>query len=134
MLEARILSGQQAGTVVPITRFPFSFGRSEADCVFREPGVWDRHFLVTGGDGRRFGIQRAQADAQLQVDGATAIEASLRNGSMVTCGSVRIEFRIAPARQRSQRFFGALSWMTVIFVVLLEVLLVSEALWGRVGG
>ena len=127
MLEARILTGNRTGTVIPINRFPFSFGRQGADCVLADPGVWDRHFTISLGPDRAFELVCTES-AVISSDQRTFANLCLRNGEIVEMGAVRIEFRLSRTSPRPGRLAEGILWGSLGLVVLAELALVLMAL------
>lgn len=126
MLEARLLTGSRTGTVIPITRFPFSFGRQGTDCVLTEPGVWDRHFTISLGPDRAFELVCAES-AVVSSDLRMLTNLCLRNGEIVEAGAVRIEFRLSRTSPRPGGLASGILWGSLGLVVLTELALMLAA-------
>lgn len=120
MVELRVLAGADAGTR-EIRSFPCSIGRKEADVVLEAPGVWDRHWVLDKTKDRRFWVC-PQAPATVMVDGKVVSDPQpLLNGEVIEFGAVRLQFRIAPTRQRSLKSLEILTWAGVGLLVLFQV-------------
>ncbi|HAB16028.1 MAG TPA: FHA domain-containing protein [Verrucomicrobiota bacterium] len=110
MVELRLCSSRAARIVVA-TRFPFAIGRKDADWIITEPGVWDRHLVIEQAKDRRF-VAVPQAEAQVCLGGrAINVPSPLQNGDMLDLGSVQLQFRIAPTRQRSLASLETSVWI-----------------------
>ena len=121
MDEVNILSGAEAGTVVSLTRFPFSIGRRETDLVLATSGVWDSHFTVSQGAGRAF-VLVPSPDAPVSVSGQQVTDIlPLRNGDLIDCGAARLQFRVSPARQKSLVGRERAVWVLLLATLLAQL-------------
>ena len=120
MVELRVLAGADPGTR-EIRSFPCSVGRKEADLVLAAPGVWERHWILEKTEDRRFRVC-PQAPATVTVNGKVAEEPHpLLNGDQLEFGSVRLQFRIAPTRQRSLKSLEIVTWVGVALLALFQM-------------
>ena len=108
MVQLQILSGRKAGEKFDCSRLPVSVGRSEqSDVVLDEPGVWPCHCKIQWQpEGLVFEVE---PDALASLNGAPAKRTVLRNGDLITLGSVTLRFSLSPVRQSSA---AARSWLT----------------------
>ena len=124
MIQLKILSGKMAGTSFVARHFPVRIGRAAgADLQLEEPGVWDEHFQITlaGKDGF---IVETHTDALTTVNGQPAQQSHLRNGDLIEIGSLKIQFWLAEAPQRSLKIRETLVWAMVATVTLLQLVLI----------
>ena len=100
---------------------PFSIGRRGANLELEQPGVWDRHFVVDrAGDGMFVAIP--QPEALLTRAGLVLTETTpLRNGDILEAGSVRLQFRLRSARQRSLSALENLTWLGLGALVVVQI-------------
>ena len=124
MIQLKILSGKMAGTSFVARHFPVHLGRAAGnDLQLEEPGVWDEHFQITlaGKDGF---IVETHTDALTTVNGQPAQQSHLRNGDLIEIGSLKIQFWLAEAPQRSLKIRETLVWAMVATVTLLQLVLI----------
>jgi pSer/pThr/pTyr-binding forkhead associated (FHA) protein len=124
MIELHILAGKKAGSQSVVRRFPFRVGRdSENDLQLNDDGTWGRHLTLEFQ--RREGFKLAAApDALVMVNHQPVQNALLRNGDVITLGSVKLRFWLAAARQRGLRLREWSVWVLLIAVVLCQFLLI----------
>ena len=118
MINFKILSGKQAGTLWVARRFPVRIGR-DAGCELKldDAGVWEQHLSI--GLDRRTGFSLKTApDALSRVNGQPVTETLLRNGDLIEVGAVRMQFWLGPVRQGSLALREALSWGAIGAAVL----------------
>ena len=87
-----------------------------------EPGVWPRHFRITWAPEGL--ILEAEPDALISVNGAAVRRGLLRNGDIITLGSLRIRFSLGPVRQFSMAVREWLTWIALGALCLGQVALV----------
>jgi predicted component of type VI protein secretion system len=123
MVQLQILSGNRTGTRFSGDHFPIRVGRSEeSDLTLQEPGVWPRHFQITWqSEGL---ILEAEPDALISVNEAAIHRAVLRNGDVITVGSLKIRFSLGPMRQSSLAVCEWLTWVALGVLCLGQVALV----------
>ena len=124
MIDLHILAGKKAGSQSVVRRFPFRVGRdSENDLQLNDDGTWGRHLTLEFQ--RREGFKLAAApDALVMVNHQPVQNALLRNGDVITLGSVKLRFWLAAARQRGLRLREWSVWVLLIAVVLCQFLLI----------
>jgi predicted component of type VI protein secretion system len=123
MVELQILSGNRIGTKFLGRHFPICVGRAGGlDWSLDEPGVWPRHFQIGWlPDGL---ILEAEPDALISVNDAAVRRAVLRNGDIITIGSLKIRFSLSSVRQSSMAAREWLTWIALGSLCLGQVALV----------
>jgi pSer/pThr/pTyr-binding forkhead associated (FHA) protein len=107
-----------------IGRLPWRIGRSSAsDLRLDRPGVWDAHAILENAPDTRVAI-RAVSDGIVAVNHVPLREAVLRNGDIVTLGSVQMEFRVSPTAGRTGRETASAMWAVVVASVAAEAIVV----------
>jgi pSer/pThr/pTyr-binding forkhead associated (FHA) protein len=118
MIQLNILSGKKAGTRTVARHFPFRIGRaSDNELQLEDDGVWDQHLTLEFNPQSGFNLKIA-ANTLATVNGATFQNSVLRNGDIITAGSVKIQFWLAAARQGSLRLRENFVWALLGFVTL----------------
>ncbi len=103
MIQLNILSGKKAGTQTVARHFPFRIGRAaENELRLEDDGVWDQHLTLEFQQQAGFNLTTAD-NALATVNGESVQNRILRNGDIITVGSVKIQFWLAAARQGSLR-------------------------------
>lgn len=124
MIQLHVLSGKKAGSRVAAGHFPFRIGRDpENDLPLDDDGVWGQHLVLQFSGKEGFRLATAP-DAIATVNSNPAGEAVLRNGDIITLGSAKLQFWIAPARQRGLRLRENIVWGLLILVALGEFALI----------
>lgn len=120
MIQLNVLSGRMAGKPWVARHLPVRIGRA-ATCDLRleEDGVWDQHaeLQLTREDGFLLSVQ---AQTVLTVNHQPTQTARLRNGDLIQIGSVRLQFWLAPTRQRGLRLREGFVWVLVAAISILE--------------
>jgi pSer/pThr/pTyr-binding forkhead associated (FHA) protein len=125
MVQLRILSGKMAGDVQIIRHFPFFIGRSDRNNLcLDEPGVWDKHLTLGFQKAQGFTLETAP-DALATVNGESQKAARLRNGDIISFGSVKIQFWLAPAPLRGLRTRETLVWVLLAVVTVVQIVLIG---------
>jgi len=123
MVDLQILSGSRTGTKFRIDRFPICVGRAEdVDLSVDEPGVWPRHFQIVWQTEAL--ILVAEPEALVSVNNAMVREAALRDGDVITLGSLRIRFSFSSVRQSPMAAGEWLTWIGLGALCLVQVALV----------
>jgi hypothetical protein len=123
MILFRVLSGKMAGDAKVVRHFPFHIGRLPANHLcLDEPGVWDHHLTIEflGGEGI---ILSAAPDAFTAVNDHPQITARLGNGDVITFGSAKIQFWLAPSAQYGLRARELSVWLLIAAVTALQITL-----------
>ncbi|MEJ0091119.1 MAG: FHA domain-containing protein [Limisphaerales bacterium] len=123
MIQLGIISGKKAGTLTGVRHFPFHVGRaSDNELQLEDEGVWDRHFAIEFDP--HSGLNLAAApQAITTVNGEQVQNVILRNGDVITAGSVKIQFWLAAARQGSLRLRENFFWALLALVTLGQFIL-----------
>ena len=88
-----------------------------------DPGVWDSH--LTLGFQKMEGFTLATApDAFAAVNEQTQASARLRNGDIISFGSAKIQFWLAPARMRGLRAREIFVWLLLAAVTAAQIALI----------
>jgi hypothetical protein len=123
MIQLNILSGKKAGTQAVARRFPFCIGRaSENDLQLQDEGIWDQHLVLVFQRQEGFTLATS-ADALATINGEPVQEKILRNGDIITAGSVKLQFWLAAAHQRGLRLRESFVWALLVVVTLAQFVL-----------
>jgi pSer/pThr/pTyr-binding forkhead associated (FHA) protein len=124
MIELHILAGKKAGSQSAVRRFPFRIGRDRGnDLQLDDDGAWGQHLTLEFQ--RREGFRLTAApDALVMVNHQPVQTILLRNGDVITLGSVKLRFWLAAARQRSLRLREWFVWVLLLVVVLCQFVLI----------
>jgi len=126
MIELHILAGKKAGSQSAVRRFPFRIGRDRGnDLQLNDDGTWDQH--VTLEFRRQEGFTLAAApEALVMVNHQPVQTTLLRNGDVITLGSVKLRFWLAAAQQRGLRLREGFVWALLAAVVLCQFVLIYQ--------
>lgn len=125
MLQFQILSGKSAGIFWDARRFPVRIGRTAGnDLQLADDGVWNEHFQVALNPAEGF-VLSVHPGALVTVNQTPAATTRLRNGDLITAGSVQLCFRLSETRQRGLRLREWLVWALVLGVILGEAALID---------
>jgi pSer/pThr/pTyr-binding forkhead associated (FHA) protein len=123
MIQLDILSGKKAGRQTVARHFPFRIGRaSENELQLEDDGVWDRHLALEFQKKEGFRLI-ADANALATVNGEPVQNVALRNGDLITAGSAKIRFWLAPARQYNLLKSESFVWALLFSVTLGQFIL-----------
>ncbi len=123
MVQLRILSGKMAGDIHVVRHFPFGIGRAaENDLCLNEPGVWDNHLTLGLQPSEGFTLTTAP-DAFAAVNDQPQTSARLRNGDVISFGSAKIQFWLAPAHLRGLRLRELFVWCLLAAVTAVQIAL-----------
>jgi len=124
MIQLHVLSGKKAGNHVVASHFPFRIGRGpQNDLPMDDDGVWDQHIVLEFRRKEGFRLTAAP-EAIAAVNSKPAGEGFLRNGDIITLGSAKLQFWIAPARQHGLRLRENFVWALLILVAVSELVLI----------
>lgn len=128
MIQLRILSGKMAGEDIFVRRFPFRIGRAAGnELVLDDPGVWDHH--LTLGFQKSDGFTLATApETFAAINEEPQKNARLRNGDVISFGSAKIRFWLAPPVQRGLRFREQAVWLLLLAVTAFQFFLIYRLL------
>ena len=128
MVQLRILSGKMAGDIQVVRHFPFRIGRAvENDLRLEDSGVWDNHLVLEFQKNEGFRFQ-AGADAFVALNEQPQTTARLRNGDILSFGSAKIQFWLAPAKLRSLRSRELFVWLLLAVVTAFQFFLICRLL------
>jgi pSer/pThr/pTyr-binding forkhead associated (FHA) protein len=118
MIQLNILSGKQAGRQMVARRFPFRIGRASGnELQLEDDGVWDQHLTFEFHPQSGFNLTTAP-NALAAVNAGPVQNIILRNGDIITVGSVKIQFWLAAATQGSLVARESFVWALLVFVTL----------------
>ena len=121
MVQFQILSGKKAGTAWVARRFPVRMGRAaSANLQLEEEGVWDDHLRLDFKPKEGFVLSR-DCNALAMVNGEPIEKAVLRNGDTIEIGAQKLQFWLAPARQRGLWFREWLTWFSIAAISLGQI-------------
>jgi len=124
MVQLNILSGKAAGSQSVVRRFPFRIGRAPGnDLQLDDDGVWDQHLAVEFQRNEGFVLTTAPK-ALSTVNGNPVQSVRLRNGDVITLGSVKARFWLAAARQRGLRAREWFIWSIIAAVTAGQFVLI----------
>ncbi len=124
MVQLKVLSGQKAGTAWTARRFPVKIGRSaSADLQSEEQGIWDQHLRLDF-DPAVGVVLSAQPNALAAVNGQPVQQTALRNGDLISIGSLKMQFWLTETRQVGLRFREGLTWAVITVISLGQVALI----------
>jgi hypothetical protein len=123
VVQLQLLSGNQSGSIYRFAHFPIRAGREPGlDLPLDDPGVWQRHFLI---DWRAEGlVLQVEPQALLAIKDIPVQSATLRNGDILTLGSLKIRFSLSPVRQSSLALGEWLTWIALGALCLAQIALV----------
>ena len=121
MVQFSILTGKQAGNHAVVRRFPFRIGRAAGNHLcLDDDGVWDSHLILGFENGESFVVQTS-GGALLTVNLEPQQTATLRNGDVISLGSVKLQFWLAATVQRGLRLREAFVWGLLVAVTLAQL-------------
>lgn len=125
MVQLNVLSGKKAGSQTVVRRFPFRIGRApQNDLPLDDDGVWDSHLaLELQRDNDRF-ILVVAPNALATVNNQSIETAPLRNGDIISLGSVKLQFWLAAVKQRGLRLRELFVWALLLLVTLAQFVLI----------
>ena len=128
MIQLKILSGKMAGETRIVRHFPFAIGRAEKnDLQLEESGVWENHLTLAFQKNEGFTCQTFSG-ALTVINDQPLESARLRNGDIVSFGSAKIQFWLAPARLRNLRPREIFFWALLITVTVVQFILIYALL------
>ena len=122
LAQLTILSGNGKRHNLEANHFPVLIGRGEKCGVqLKAKGVWKRHVMLDLGNEGGF-VLRPEKDASTLINNESLKSARrLRNGDIITVGSVKLQFWLGRPRQRS------MEGRELVFWLMLYVILVAQA-------
>jgi len=107
-----------------VRHFPFNIGRSGAnDLQLEDEGVWEKHLTLEFQGRKQFSVQTA-AGALVALNQESVQSAPLRNGDILSVGSVKLQFWLAPTTQRSLKLRESLVWGLLLVVTAAQLALI----------
>ena len=124
MVQFKILSGKKAGFLWDARRFPVRIGRSpKSDLQLEEPGVWDEHLKIELQPAEGFTVETLP-NAVATLNGQPIQHSLVRNGDTIEIGSVKLQFWLSEAQQRTQSVREVFVWTVIILICLVQIALV----------
>ena len=121
MVQLNILSGRMAGETIFVRHFPFCIGRAtDNDLCLEDGGIWDNHLVLTWQVPEGYHLA-AQGDAFVAVNEQQQHAVTLRNGDVISLGSAKVQFWLAPARLRSLRVRELIFWLCLAGITLAQI-------------
>ena len=126
MVQLCVISGRMAGDNVVVRHFPFHIGRSaENDFCLDDDGIWEQHLVLGFQKKEGFTLQTV-SEAFAAINEQPQTSARLRNGDIISFGSAKIQFWLAPVNQKSLRLREAFVWLLLAAVTALQVALICR--------
>ena len=123
MIQLNILSGKQAGNQKVVRRFPFRIGRAQGnELQLDDDGIWDQHLTLKFQPKVGF-VLLVASEAIVTVNGSPVQEYTLRNGDIITIGSVKLQFWLAAGAQGSLCLREAFVWTMLALVTICQFIL-----------
>jgi pSer/pThr/pTyr-binding forkhead associated (FHA) protein len=124
MIQLNILSGKKAGNHSVARRFPFRIGRAAGnELQLDDDGVWDRHLTLEFQRESGFTLTSA-ANALASVNSQPVQTTVLRNGDLITLGSVQLQFWLGTHHPRGLHASELFVWGLLILVTLSQFMLI----------
>jgi pSer/pThr/pTyr-binding forkhead associated (FHA) protein len=124
MIQLQLLCGRKAGSRAVASHFPFRIGRAAQNhLLLEDDGVWDQHLTLEFKEREGFHLVTT-AHAIAAVNGKPVENTILRNGDIITVGSAKIQFWLAPAPQHGLRSREGFVWALLILVTLCQFFLI----------
>jgi pSer/pThr/pTyr-binding forkhead associated (FHA) protein len=129
MIQLSVLSGKKAGSQTVVRRFPFSIGRDgQNDLQLDDAGVWDRHLLLElHRENKRFTVA-VTPDAFAAINEQPVQSAPLRNGDIISFGSVKLQFWLGAVKQRGLGLREGFVWTLLALVTAAQFFLIYRLL------
>ena len=124
MIQLSILSGKKAGGQTVARHFPFHIGRAVGnELQLEDDGVWDRHLTLEFQPESGFTLATV-SNALASVNSRPVQTAVLRNGDLITLGSVQLQFWLDAARRRALLAGELVGWGLLVLVTLGQLTLI----------
>ena len=128
MVQLKIISGKMAGDTLVVRHFPFHIGRAaENDFCLEDEGVWAQHLIFNFQKNEGFTLQTV-GDAFAAVNESPQTSARLRNGDLISLGSAKMQFWLAPVRQKSLLLREISVWLLLAAVTAAQIYLLLRLL------
>ena len=126
MIQLRILSGKMAGETFFVRHFPFNIGRSpQNQLCLDDDGIWDNHLAIYFEKSEGF-ILTTAPDALTAVNDEPQQQARLRNGDVISVGSAKVQFWLAPARLRGLRVREIFVWLLLAGATIAQIMVLLK--------
>ena len=126
MIQIRILFGKAAGENIFVRRFPFHVGRApQNELALDDAGVWDEHLKINFQKKEGF-ILETNADAFAAVNDSPQKSTRLRNGDIISFGSAKIQFWLAPPRQRNLALAELSVWLLLATLTAIQIFILLK--------
>jgi pSer/pThr/pTyr-binding forkhead associated (FHA) protein len=124
MIQLNVLSGKKAGNQLVARRFPFRIGRTAGnELQLDDDGVWDQHLTLELQREAGFTLTTA-SNTLVSVNSQPVQTAVLRNGDLITLGSVKLQFWLSAARQCGSHASEFFVWTLVVAVTVAQFALI----------
>ncbi|HTR42766.1 MAG TPA: FHA domain-containing protein [Pseudomonadales bacterium] len=128
MIYLQLLSGKKSGERAEASHFPFCIGRApQNDLTLEDDGVWDQHLTLEFVEKTGFQLSTT-ANAISAVNGKPVDKAMLRNGDVITLGSAKIQFWLAPAPQRGLWLRENFVWALLVIITVAQFIMLFTLL------
>jgi pSer/pThr/pTyr-binding forkhead associated (FHA) protein len=126
MVQLSILSGTMAGETIFVRHFPFRIGRAaHNELCLEDDGIWDDHLAIGFDPAEGFLLETApNALAAVNDQGQSGVR--LRNGDVISFGSAKVQFWLAPAQVRGLKLREACAWLLLGGIALLQLFLMIK--------
>jgi Inner membrane component of T3SS, cytoplasmic domain len=126
MVQLRILSGKLAGENIFVRRFPFRIGRAgQNELALEDAGVWDEHLKIHFQKKEGF-ILETNADAFAAINDSPQKTTRLRNGDMISFGSAKIQFWLAPPKQSNLALAELSIWLLLGILTAVQIFILLK--------
>ena len=125
MVQLNVLSGKKAGSQALARRFPFRVGRAaQNDLQLDDAGIWDSHLTLELHRANKRFVLAVAPNAIAAVNDQPIESTPLRNGDIISLGSVKIQFWLGPVGQRGLRLRELFVWILLALVVFSQFILI----------
>ena len=115
-----------AGEIIFVRHFPFHVGRApQNELRLDDDGVWDSHLTIGFDRSEGFMLETAP-DAFASVNEQPQRNARLCNGDVISFGSAKLQFWLAPAKLRGLRLREAFVWLLLIGATIAQIVMLLE--------
>ena len=126
MIQLRILSGRLAGEIIFVRQFPFRIGRApDNELCLEDAGIWDNHLAIWFEKQDGF-VMTTAPDAFTAVNEQPQQNIRLRNGDVISFGSAKLQFWLAPAKLRGLQLREAFVWMLLAGLTVVQIVLMLK--------
>ncbi len=124
MVQLSVISGRMAGDNIIVRHFPFNIGRSPGNhfCL-EDEGVWSQHLILDFKKNEGFTLQTLSG-AFASINDQPQTSTRLRNGDIISFGSAKMQFWLAPVRQKSLSLRELSVWLLLAAITFAQVILI----------